>query len=80
LTTVCAWRWSIYNRFCDIERDGPIGEITACGGIAIMRRRALQEVDGFEASVPWKLKLKELRRTPMQLIEHRLTEILGHRP
>jgi GT2 family glycosyltransferase len=42
---------SIYNRICDIEWDGPIGEVTACGGIAMMRQQAFQEVGGFDASV-----------------------------
>ena len=47
----CSPDTSIYNRFCDIEWEGPIGEITACGGIAMMRRRAFQDVGGFDASV-----------------------------
>jgi len=42
---------SIYNRICDIEWDGPIGEVATCGGIAMMRLRAFQEVGGFDASV-----------------------------
>jgi GT2 family glycosyltransferase len=42
---------SIYNRICDIEWDGPIGEVTACGGVAMIRQRAFQEVGGFDASV-----------------------------
>jgi GT2 family glycosyltransferase len=42
---------SIYNKLCDIEWDRPTGEIAACGGIAMMRLRAFQEVGGFDASV-----------------------------
>ena len=42
---------SIYNRICDIEWDGPTGEVPACGGIAMVRLRAFQEVGGFDPSV-----------------------------
>jgi GT2 family glycosyltransferase len=42
---------SIYNRLCEIEWDGPTGEVSACGGIAMVRARAFQEVGGFDASV-----------------------------
>ena len=42
---------SLYNRLCDIEWDRPIGEVTACGGVALIRARAFQEVGGFDASV-----------------------------
>lgn len=38
---------SVYNRLCDWEWDTPIGESGACGGDALMRVSALQEVDGF---------------------------------
>jgi GT2 family glycosyltransferase len=38
---------SIYNRLCDIEWNGPLGEVNACGGIAMIRALALQEVRGF---------------------------------
>ncbi|MEM7555055.1 MAG: glycosyltransferase [Cyanobacteria bacterium P01_A01_bin.84] len=38
---------SIYNRLCDIEWDTPIGEAKACGGDAMMRVAALQQVGGF---------------------------------
>ncbi len=38
---------SPYNRLCDIEWDTPIGETTACGGDAMMRVVALQQVGGF---------------------------------
>lgn len=38
---------SVYNRLCDIEWDGPLGDVDACGGIVMMRVAALQEVDGF---------------------------------
>jgi GT2 family glycosyltransferase len=42
---------SIYNRICDIEWDGPIGEVPACGGVAMIRQRAFQDVGGFDALV-----------------------------
>jgi len=38
---------SPYNRLCDIEWNTPIGETTACGGDAMMRVAALQQVGGF---------------------------------
>ena len=38
---------SIYNRLCDIEWDTPIGEALACGGDAMMRAAALEQVGGF---------------------------------
>jgi GT2 family glycosyltransferase len=38
---------SIYNRLCDREWSGPIGEVRACGGIFMMRMIAMEEVDGF---------------------------------
>ncbi|MCI5179112.1 MAG: glycosyltransferase [Candidatus Electrothrix sp. AW3_4] len=38
---------SIYNMLCDIEWDTPIGEAKACGGIAMIRSIAFEEVDGF---------------------------------
>jgi GT2 family glycosyltransferase len=38
---------SVYNRLCNIEWDTPIGEVSSCGGIAMMRMRALRECGGF---------------------------------
>ncbi|MBD2485204.1 glycosyltransferase [Planktothrix sp. FACHB-1365] len=38
---------SIYNRLCDIEWNTPIGETKACGGDAMMRVEAVQQVSGF---------------------------------
>lgn len=42
---------SIYNKLCDIEWDTPIGEAKACGGDAMMRVKALQEVGGFNENL-----------------------------
>jgi GT2 family glycosyltransferase len=43
---------SIYNRLCDLEWNVyPFGLVTGCGGDALMRVAALQEVDGFDASL-----------------------------
>lgn len=42
---------SIYNQLCDLEWDTPIGEAKACGGDAMMRVRAFQQVDGFNPSL-----------------------------
>ncbi len=38
---------SIYNWLCDREWDGPIGDVRACGGIAMFRANALESVNGF---------------------------------
>ncbi|WP_367997164.1 glycosyltransferase [Planktothrix pseudagardhii] len=38
---------SIYNRLCDLEWNTPIGETKACGGDAMMRVEAVQQVSGF---------------------------------
>ncbi len=38
---------SIYNLLCDIEWDAPTGEVKYCGGDAMMRTRALSQVDGY---------------------------------
>jgi hypothetical protein len=43
---------SIYNRLCDREWDGPVGEIAECGGIAMYRAASFRAVGGFDASVP----------------------------
>lgn len=42
---------SIYNLLCDIEWDGPTGEVGACGGNALMRVSAFQAVDGFRTEL-----------------------------
>lgn len=38
---------SIYNLLCDVEWDTPIGETSACGGDAMVRVRAFEDVGGF---------------------------------
>ena len=38
---------TVYNMLCDIEWDTPIGETKACGGDAMFRIDAFQEVNGF---------------------------------
>lgn len=42
---------SIYNRLCDIEWDTPVGETKACGGDAMMRVEAFQQVGGFNPTL-----------------------------
>lgn len=42
---------TIYNRLCDMEWDGPIGEIKACGGIFMTRADGFRAVGGFNPSV-----------------------------
>lgn len=39
--------FSLYNRLCDLEWNTPVGEMTTCGGIIMMRVTALQQVGGF---------------------------------
>ena len=42
---------SIYNQLCDIEWDTPVGEAKACGGDFMIRARAFQQVEGFNAAL-----------------------------
>lgn len=42
---------SVYNRLCDAEWDTPIGEAKACGGDALIRWEALQDVGGYNAAL-----------------------------
>ncbi|HEY9907868.1 MAG TPA: WecB/TagA/CpsF family glycosyltransferase [Thermosynechococcaceae cyanobacterium] len=42
---------TIYNRLCDIEWDTPIGDTKACGGDALMRVGALQQVGGYNPAL-----------------------------
>lgn len=38
---------SIYNKLCDLEWAGQTGDVKACGGDALMRVKAFNEVSGF---------------------------------
>lgn len=42
---------SPYNRLADMEWNTPLGEASACGGIAMMRMSALTEVDGYNTAL-----------------------------
>jgi GT2 family glycosyltransferase len=42
---------TVYNRLCDLEWDTPIGEAKACGGDAMMRVSAFQQVTGFNPTL-----------------------------
>lgn len=42
---------SVWNRLIDAEWDTPIGEAKACGGDALMRWSAVQEVGGYRADL-----------------------------
>ena len=42
---------SIYNRLIDMEWNTPIGETKACGGDALMRIEALQQVNGYNSQL-----------------------------
>lgn len=39
---------SVYNRLCNMEWNTPVGETAGCGGVAMMRVRALRECGGFD--------------------------------
>lgn len=38
---------TVYNKLCDIEWNTPVGEAAACGGDAMMRAFAFEQVAGF---------------------------------
>lgn len=42
---------SIYNRLCDAEWNTPIGRVKACGGNALMRMAALDQVGGYNPAL-----------------------------
>jgi glycosyltransferase involved in cell wall biosynthesis len=42
---------SVYNRLCDIEWSIPPGEVDSCGGDAMMRVIAVQEVGGYRPDI-----------------------------
>lgn len=42
---------SLYNLLCDLEWNTPVGETKACGGDAMMRVEAWQQVQGFNPSL-----------------------------
>src|SRR5581483_96770 len=42
---------SIYNTLCDIEWNTAIGKARACGGDALIRVKAFQDVNGYNPSV-----------------------------
>jgi len=42
---------SPYNRIVDVEWDGPVGRVSACGGDALVRTAAFEQVDGFNPSM-----------------------------
>ncbi len=42
---------SVYNRLCDWEWNTPVGEAKACGGDALMRLKAFDEVGGFNPTL-----------------------------
>lgn len=43
---------SIYNRLTDMEWNTPVGEVEACGGIAMMRVAPFRAAGGFDPTVP----------------------------
>lgn len=42
---------SVFNRLCDLEWAKPTGDVESCGGDAIMRVSAYQQVGGFDPTV-----------------------------
>ena len=42
---------SDYNRLCDLEWNGPVGEIDACGGIFMVKVKAFNDAGGFNPEI-----------------------------
>lgn len=42
---------TVYNRLCDMEWNGPLGEIARCGGIFMIRAAAFTRVGGFASDL-----------------------------
>jgi GT2 family glycosyltransferase len=42
---------SIYNTLCDIEWNTPVGKARSCGGDALIRANAFQQVDGYNPTI-----------------------------
>jgi cellulose synthase/poly-beta-1,6-N-acetylglucosamine synthase-like glycosyltransferase len=42
---------SLYNRLCDVEWNGEVGEIAECGGIAMYRVSCFRDVGGFDPTI-----------------------------
>ena len=42
---------TIYNKLCDFEWDGPVGDIEACGGIFMVRKPVFEAVGGFNPDI-----------------------------
>lgn len=42
---------SVYNRLCDMEWNLPAGDIAFCGGDMMARSAAIQQVNGYDASL-----------------------------
>ncbi len=42
---------SVYNRLCDLEWDTPVGEAKSCGGDALIRAEAFEQVGGYDGGV-----------------------------
>lgn len=42
---------SLYNQMADIEWNTPVGDAAACGGDALIRLSAYQEVNGFDSAL-----------------------------
>ena len=42
---------TVYNHLADLEWDGPVGEVKACGGDAMMRVEAVRKVGGYNPAI-----------------------------
>ena len=42
---------SFYNSLCDIEWNGPVGDIDACGGIFMIRTKVFVEIGGMDSTI-----------------------------
>jgi hypothetical protein len=42
---------TIYNRLCDMEWDTPVGQVSECGGDALIRLAAFHQVGGYNEAI-----------------------------
>ncbi len=62
---------SIYNMLCDIEwQDCPLGDTNVCGGIAMVRVRAFQEVKGYRPDLICGGRTRDVRSSAQSWLAH----------
>jgi len=42
---------SVYNWLCQIEWNTPVGDVSTCGGVALIRSSAFKDIGGFKANL-----------------------------